>query len=174
MIWRWLIIALSAFVVNTDNPPDLLQLATAQGIRQNNGSDHVFLYTFARQGQSRETLVLLPGAVFQTGVIRSGAQRCISLQAAMPFNLGDGAVLKISLADERRRVQAVQLSLDPAHIRAHRAWTPIRLVIPTDMDHFTLQFEVDAGARGDSTADWVGIAAGSEAGCLLADSNGRR
>ena len=86
----------------------------------------------------------------------------------MPFNLGDGAVLKISIRDGTTQSEAVKLFLDPAHIRAHRAWIPVRFEVPAGMEHFRLLLEVTAGARGEYTGDWVGLAAGNESGCLLA------
>jgi hypothetical protein len=142
-------------------------MARSQGLHEIRTGDVKFIYAFTRQGRMRETLVLLPGAVFSTMVLTPGSRRCVSMFAAMPFNLGDGAVLRIFIADETRERQAIELNLDPAHIRAHRAWTPIRFEIPQGMDHFTLRFEVNPGPRGDGVADWMGLAAGDEAGCLL-------
>jgi len=150
--------------------PDLLQMAAAQGIREiSSDSNRVFLYAFTRHGQFYKTLVLTAGTMFQTGIIKPGGARCVSLWAAMPFNLGDGAGLTIVLTNETRRSETVQLYLDPAHVRAQRAWVPIRFEIPPDMDHFVLKFDVNAGPRGDYTGDWIGLAAGGETGCLLAE-----
>jgi hypothetical protein len=162
VILAWLIALLSGMAIQ--NPPGLLEIAAGNGIKQHgSGPDQIFLYAFTRDGYRREALVLTPGAVFQTEFPESGSPRCVSLLVAMPFNLGDGAVLKISAGNH-----AIQLALDPAHVRAHRAWLPVRLDLPPGEGRFTLRFEVDAGVRGDFTADWVGLAPGSEPGCLLA------
>ena len=170
MALSWLIGWLSLMAVANDSRPDLLQMAAAQGIREiSSDSNKVFLYTFTRHGQFHKTLVLTAGTMFQTSIIKPGPARCVSLLAAMPFNLGDGAGLTILLTNETRRTEALRLYLDPAHIRAHRAWITIRLEIPEGMDHFILQFDVNAGPRGDYTADWIGLAAGGDAGCLLAE-----
>jgi hypothetical protein len=170
VVLNWLIVWLSLMAVANQNRPDLIQMAAAQGIREiGSDSSQVFLYGFTRHGQFRKTVVLTAGTMFQTSTIKPGAARCVSLLAAMPFDLGDGAGLRILLTNETRRIEAIRLYLDPAHVRAHRAWIPIRFEIPSDMDHFVLQFDVDAGPRGDTTADWIGLAAGGEVGCLLAE-----
>jgi hypothetical protein len=150
--------------------PNLVEMAAAQGVHEiSSDSSQIFLYAFTRHGQFRKALVLTAGKTFRTGIIKPGAARCVSLLAAMPFDLGDGAGLRVILTDEARRIEAVRIYLDPAHVRADRAWIPVRFDIPPDMDHFILQFDVDAGPRGDTTADWFGLAAGNDAGCLLGE-----
>lgn len=146
----------------------LLEIAAAQGIKTSTGdAPPVFLLTFSREGQRRDTLVLQSGAKFETQAIAAGNRRCVSLFAAIPFNLGDGAVLKISTRDERGMRQAFELTLDPAHVRAHRKWLPIRFDTPSDLPRMSFVFEVSGGSRGDSIADWVGVAPGGDSGCLF-------
>ena len=159
MVLNWLVLALS-----------LTQMAAAQGIRDiSNNSSGMFLYTFTRHGEVHKALVVTAGNRFETGVIKPGSARCVSLLAAIPFDLGDGAGLTIRLANETGQIEGARLYLDPAHIRADRAWKPIRFEIPPNMDHFVLQFTVDAGPRQNYTGDWIGLAAGTESGCLLAE-----
>jgi len=149
--------------------PGLIETAKAGGIGPVGAeSGNTFLYTFTRAGQFRESLVLLPGAVFETALTEIGAGRCISLVAAIPYNLGDGAVLEISVEGGSEQPKVVRVFLDPAHVRAHRTWVPIRLDIPADHDRVRLRFEVDPGIRGDQTGDWMGLAAGNDAGCIFA------
>lgn len=151
------------------NPAGLLGIASAKGVKQlSTGLETTFTYAFTRGGQRRQSLVLTPGATFETPLLPVHSPGCVSLMAGMPFNLGDGATLKIEVWDETVRQSAIEVSLDPAHIRAHREWIPVRLNIPAGQDSVRLRFEVTAGIRGDQTADWVGIAAGAEPGCLLA------
>jgi hypothetical protein len=111
----------------------LIDTARASGIRPlvENGPD-TFFYRFTRGGQFRESLVLLPRAVFETDLIDVGRGRCVSLMAGIPFNLGDGAILEISAEGISGQPQVVRVSLDPAHVRADRTWTPIRLDIPAN------------------------------------------
>ena len=155
------------------NPTALLEIAAQKGVRQlATGLENTFIYAFTRGGQRRQSLVLTPGATFETSILPVDSPGCVSLMAGMPFNLGDGATLKIELWDETRRQSAVEVALDPAHVRAHRAWVPVRLNIPAGRNRVRVRFEVTAGIRGDQTADWVGIAAGAEPGCLLADRPG--
>ena len=150
-----------------DESPQLLELARSQGIEQI-GEDPppVFLYTFTRGGQRRESLLLLPNGVFEVD-IGSSSWECVSLVASMPFNLGDGAVLIVSVDDGNVLQQAVRLLLDPVHIREHRAWLPVRFELPGNQSGIQLRFEIEAGVRGDTTADWVGIAPGPETECLF-------
>ena len=156
MVMNWMVLAFS-----------LIQMAANQGIREiSNGSNGVFIYTFARHAEIHKTLVVTAGNTFKTALIKSGAARCVSLLAGMPFNLGDGAGLSILLSNETQQVEAARLNLDPAHVRADRAWKPIKFRIPANIDHFFLQFNVDAGPRGDYTGDWIGIADGSDSDCL--------
>jgi hypothetical protein len=148
---------------------DFLAMAAARGIgAHGSGPESVFFYAFTRGGRFREALVIEAGASFETNIIEPEAQRCVSLMAAMPWNLGDGAVLRVSLDNGGRLTEVVRLPLDPAHIRAHRAWVPVRFGIPAEAKAVRLRFEVDPGSRNDSTADWLGLAAGDEAGCLFA------
>ena len=151
--------------------PGLFDVAASKGVKEfGAGVEGTFLHTFTRAGTRRETLVLLAGAVFQTDSMTAIPSRCVSLVAAMPFNLGDGAVLKIIANDETRQQPVFQLSLDPAHVRADRKWLPVRFDIPAVMNHVVLRFEVTAGPRGDQTGDWIGLAPGSEPGCLFAEA----
>jgi len=143
-------------------------MAANQGIPEiSSDSTRVFLYTFARHGEVHKTLVVTAGNTFKTAVIKSGSARCVSLLAGMPFDLGDGAGLTILLSNETRQFEAARLYLDPAHVRADRAWKPIRLEVPANTDHFFLQFNVDPGPRGDYTGDWIGIADGTDPDCQL-------
>jgi hypothetical protein len=166
----WLIL-LAPFLFPQDTQkvqPELIAIAAAKGIKAiGSNPEGMFLYSFTRNGERRESLLLLPGAVFQADVQNVQSPACVSLAAAMPFNLGDGAVLRISVGDELRQQEAVLLSLDPAHVRAHRAWVPVRFEIPAGLNRVRLRFEVDPGIRGDHTADWVGLAAGNEPECLF-------
>ena len=149
--------------------PEWIAIAAAKGVKAiGSNPEGMFLYSFTRNGERRESLLMLPGAVFQTDVQNVQSPACVSLAAAMPFNLGDGAVLRISAGDELRQQETVRLLLDPAHVRAHRAWVPVRFEIPAGQNRVRLRFEVDPGIRGDHTADWVGLAAGNEPGCLFA------
>jgi hypothetical protein len=159
MVLSWLVLALS-----------LVQMAEGVGIHDVGGdSNRVFLYPFARHGEVHRTLVVTAGNTFSTSVIQRGGATCVSLKAAMPFDLGDGAGLTIVLKNESRRIEAARIYLDPAHVRADRAWKPLRFEIPADLDHFTLQFSVDTGPRGEPTADWIGLASGSERACLFGE-----
>jgi hypothetical protein len=167
MILTWLMTLLLVAVLPNDSP-NLLSIAASRGIRQVAPNSSIFFYAFVREGQRRETLVLTPGAVFEIGPLQTGPRSCVSLLAAMPWNLGDGADLKISIVDGAQQRQAADVYLDPAHQRAHRAWIPIRLDVPQSTDHFTLRFEVGPGPRGDLTGDWIGVAPGPERGCLFA------
>ena len=67
--------------------------------------------------------------------------------------------------DQEHRV--FQLELDPSHVRADRAWLPIRFDVTPDLRDFTIVFEVTAGARGDQTGDWVGLSSGTDKSCLF-------
>jgi len=150
----------------------LLELATQQGVKPHDSSNpSVFLYAFTRNGEKHDTLVLTAGASLQIDVPVTDSAKCISLKAAMPFNLGDGATLKISTGDASHRQQVLKLSLDPVHMRADRTWIPIRFAIPDGANPLHLTFEAEPGARNDSTGDWIGLAAGSERGCLLAETS---
>jgi hypothetical protein len=147
---------------------DLLQIASAKGITgAASPAPQVFLLPFIRDGQRRDTLILQAGGRFDTGIITANSFHCVSLVAAMPFNFGDGAVLKISVADGNSIEPAAELMLDPAHVRAHRKWIPVRFGIPAGRQQLRLVFEVTAGIRGDAIADWLGLAAGPESGCLF-------
>jgi len=150
--------------------PGLLAIAAAKGVKGlGQPIQQAFLFSFVRDGQRRDTLLLLAGAAFETDEVQPpGSSRCVSLLAAMPFNLGDGAILKISVRDGGTLHQILERPLDPAHIRADRAWVPIRFDIPAGLQRPRLLFEVSAGARGDGTGDWVGLAPGTERGCLFA------
>jgi hypothetical protein len=146
----------------------LIRIAADQGIRPlAAGSDTIFVYRFTRGGQRRDALVLTPDTRFETTPLRSAAQHCVSLVAAMPFNLGDGATLSISVRASGQDRRVIQLDLDPAHVRAHRAWLPIRFDVPPDLGDFTIVFQVTAGARGDQTGDWVGLSSGTDKSCLF-------
>src|SRR5206468_2340220 len=85
---------LSTLVAASEEAPSLIKMARSQGLHEIRTGDVKFIYAFTRQGRMRETLVLLPGAVFSTMVLTPGSRRCVSMFAAMPFNLGDGAVLR--------------------------------------------------------------------------------
>jgi hypothetical protein len=151
-----------------ENVPSLLRMAAEQGIKQlGAGSETMFLYRFTRAGQRRDALVLTPATKFETTPLQSATLRCVSLLAAMPFNLGDGATLSISLKASGQERRTLQLDLDPAHVRAHRAWLPIRFGVPSDLGDFTIVFEVTAGTRGDQTGDWVGLSSGTDKSCLF-------
>lgn len=174
MSLTWLLVLFSAMTgfqpqqQPGDDSPGLVQIAVARGIKPiMTGSEGVFLYTFTREGQRRESVVLTAGATFEIEVANARLHRCVSLMAAMPFNLGDGALLKIALRDGIRPGANLQVFLDPTHTRAHRGWVPVRLEVPAGQDQVRLLFEVSAGTRGDYTADWIGLAAGAESGCLL-------
>jgi hypothetical protein len=150
------------------NTPSLLQIAADNGIRQlGSGTDSVFFYRFTRAGQRRETLVLTPAARFETTPLRNVRHACVSLLAAMPFNLGDGAILNVIVRASGQERRVIELALDPAHIRAHRAWLPIRFEVPADAGEFTIVFEVTPGARGDQIGDWVGVSPGPDKSCLF-------
>src|SRR6476646_10725552 len=111
----------------------LLELAAQQGIRPHDGNNQsVFLYTFTRNGETKQTVVVTAGASFQLDLQTNSAQ-CVSLAAAMPFNLGDGATLRISIGDGADQAPVTELSLDPVHLRADRKWIPIRFAIPTGL-----------------------------------------
>ena len=147
----------------------LIEMAEANGIGPiGTQAGNTFLYTFTRNGQFRKSLVLLPRAVFETDMIETGSGQCVSLVVAVPFNLGDGVSLEISIRSRSETTVIMRVSLDPAHVRAHRTWVPIRFDIPAQKDALRLRFEVDAGTRGDETGDWIGIAAGNDSGCLFA------
>ena len=151
-----------------ENVPSLFRMAAEQGIKQlGTGSETMFLYRFTRAGQRRDALVLTPATKFETTPLQSATLRCVSLLAAMPFNLGDGATLSISLKASGQERRTLQLDLDPAHVRAHRAWLPIRFLVPSDIGDFTIVFEVTAGSRGDQTGDWVGLSSGTDKSCLF-------
>ena len=182
MIWAWLLLFLSPMgprqlqTPAVPKAPQLIDLAQTQGVRGiNGGSEAVFVYTFTRQGQRRETLVVTAGSAFEMEISNSSGRTCMSLSAAMPFNLGDGAVLKLSIRDEAGGKQILELPLDPAHVRAHRQWLPIRVGAPAGLPlRFLLRLEVTAGVRGDYTADWVGVTGGDEPGCLFTSTAGSR
>ena len=159
---------LAVKVAAQENAPSLLRIAADQGIRQlGTRSDTIFLYRFTRGGQRRDALVLTPATRFETTPLRSSTRHCVSLLAAMPFNLGDGARLDISLKASERDRRVFQLDLDPAHVRAERAWLPIRFDVPPNIGDFTLIFEVTPGSRGDQIGDWIGISAGPDKSCLF-------
>jgi len=155
-----------------ERPQELLELAAKQGVKPHDSSNpSVFLYAFTRNGEKHDTLVLTAGSTLQIDVPVTNSAKCISLKAAMPFNLGDGAALKISTGDANHRQQVLKLSLDPVHVRGDRSWIPIRFAIPDGANPLQLTFEAEPGARNDSTADWIGLAAGSDRGCLLAETS---
>jgi len=152
--------------------PGFIVMAAAKGIRPHGaGPESVFFYSFTRAGRFREALVIEAGASFESDVIDPGGRHCVSLAAAMPWNFGDGAVLKVSMDSGGHQTEMVRLSLDPAHIRAHRAWIPVRFEIPVEAKAIRLRFDVDAGPRNEPTADWLGIAAGDDGACLFAARN---
>jgi hypothetical protein len=155
----------------TDVPPLLTDVAASSGIPTLaiSPNANVFLYAFTRAGQFRESLVLLAGATFGTDLMNLPQGRCISLTAAMPSNLGDGATLNISVEDGLGELELRQFTLDPAHVREHRSWLPIRIDVPDRTRNIRIRFAVGAGVRGDETADWIGLAAGPDAGCLFAE-----
>jgi len=148
--------------------PSLLRIAADKGVHQlGAGSETIFLYRFTRGGQRRDALVLTPGTKFESTPMQSAAPHCVSLLAAMPFNLGDGATLNIALKASGQEHRVFQLELDPSHVRADRAWLPIRFDVTPDLRDFTIVFEVTAGARGDQTGDWVGLSSGTDKSCLF-------
>jgi hypothetical protein len=122
-----------------------------------------------REGIRREALVLTSGTAFKLNVANPGRLKCVSLVAGMPFNLGDGALLKVSIEDGAQQDSSFQVFLDPVHVRADRTWRPLRIEIPSAPEKIVLHIQVEAGNRGNSTADWVGLAAGGESDCLLGD-----
>ena len=146
-----------------------METARAQGILPLVSTDSPFIYALTRAGERRQSVVLTPGNVYETDAVNASGAGCVSLRAAMPFNLGDGAVLSISLIDGDEEFATLELGLDPAHVREHRRWTPLRLEVPAGMESFRLNAEVGAGSRQDSTADWIGLAAGPERGCVFAE-----
>jgi hypothetical protein len=159
---------LAVAVAAQENTPSLLRIAANQGIRQlGAGSDTIFLYRFTRAGQRRDALVLTPATRFETTPVRSATRHCVSLLAAMPFNLGDGATLNVTVRASGQDRRVIQLDLDPAHVRAHRGWLPIRFDVPPDAGDFTVVFEVTPGSRGDQIGDWVGLSAGRDPSCLF-------
>jgi hypothetical protein len=165
----WFVIPFLAvlFVPLVQPTPGLVELAARQGIRLHEGNDQtVFLYTFTRNGEKKNTVVVTAGASLQVDASADSAS-CISLSVAMPFNLGDGAVLKISLGDDQRLQPAVDLSLDPVHVRADRRWIPLQFPIPAGLKSVRLKFEAEPGRRNDFTGDWIGLAAGPDASCLF-------
>jgi hypothetical protein len=170
----WLILSVSTLLVFTaqetgnGDRAGLIQIALARGIKQSTGAEGVFLYTFVRESIRRESLVLTAGAAFETNVTNPDRRKCVSLVAAMPFNLGDGALLKISIRGGAQQDSSFQIFLDPVHVRAHRSWLPLRLEIPSAPEQILLHIQVEAGSRGNYTADWVGLAAGGDSECLLA------
>jgi hypothetical protein len=171
MIGNWLLVWLAAASIFVkDSRPDLLQMARSQDIHELSASStRVFFYTFARGGDVKKAVVVTAGNIFRTGIIKPDSARCVSLNAAMPFDHGDGAELTILLMNETHRSEAARIYLDPAHIRADRAWKPIRFEVPPGIDHFMLEFSVSAGPRGDYTSDWIGLAPGPAGDCLFAE-----
>jgi hypothetical protein len=159
---------LAVAVAGQGNTPSLLRIAEDKGIRQlGSGADSAFLYRFTRAGQRRDALVLTPASRFETTPLRNVTPHCVSLLAAMPFNLGDGAVLNVTVRGSGQDRHVIELALDPAHIRAHRAWLPIRFDVPVDAGEFTIVFEVTPGSRGDQIGDWVGLSPGPDKSCLF-------
>jgi hypothetical protein len=156
------------FAGTTGGPQGLLELAMAQGIHAHTSeTQSVFLYSFTRGGERRDTLVLTAGAAFQIEVPNPDARPCVSLLAAMPFNLGDGAILGISTEANGERVQLFQRKIDPAHQRADRDWLPLRLDVPSTANPILLRFAVEAGIHQDFTGDWIGLTAGPDQECLF-------
>ena len=150
-----------------ESVPSLLRMAADKGVHQlGAGSETIFLYRFTRGGQRRDALVLTPSVTFETTPFRAASHHCVSLVAAMPFNLGDGATLSVWVKSSQSQ-RVFQLDLDPAHVRAHRAWLPIRFNLPAVRGNYTIVFEVTAGARGDQTGDWMGLAPGTDKSCLF-------
>lgn len=149
---------------------DLVALAKTHGISSTfTGKEGIFLYNFTRQGERRETLLLIAGNSFEMQIENPKAARCISLLTAMPFNLGDGAELKIELSTTAGAWKEDKaISMDPAHVRADRAWIPVHMDLPSGLTTFRLRLHVSPGPRGDETGDWIGVAAGPERSCLLA------
>jgi hypothetical protein len=172
VILKWLLVWLFA---SPAGPPGLLELASAKGIGPHTSdAQSIFLYTFTRGGERRDTLVLTAGSTFQIEVPNPSAQSCVSLLAGMPFNLGDGAILNIYTDTAAEKVKILQRTIDPAHHRPDRDWLPIRFDVPSSSNSILLSIEVDAGSRKDFTGDWVGLAGGRDKQCLLSTSTTRR
>ena len=150
-------------------PPELIRSAVSRGIKtaEADPNQNVFIYSFTRGGTLRESLVLLPGGVFETDTMNLPSRGCVSVRAAMPWNLGDGAILSVWIERRNQRELAVELPLDPAHVREHRDWVPIRFDLPSDPDGLRLVFGVEAGPRGDQTGDWVGLTDGNDLECFF-------
>jgi hypothetical protein len=149
-------------------PTGLIDIAVSRGVEPLSANPgNVFLYSFTRGGTLRDTVTLLPGGVFQTGQLRNISTDCLSLVAAMPTNLGDGAVLHVAVEGSGGWRELAELRLDPAHVREQRGWVPLRVDIPEGSDGLRLRFEVSAGSRNDPTADWLGIAGGLDDRCLF-------
>jgi hypothetical protein len=146
----------------------LLDLARQKGLKPPVSDDQkLFLYRFSRAGIPLETVLLTPGAVFELEIPPVNKPTCISFRVAMPFNLGDGAALAISIAFGGVERVIFERHFDPAHIRSDRAWAPVDLEIPPRVDASVLRFKVNPGAAGDYSGDWVGIAPGLGRGCLF-------
>ena len=159
---------LAGVAIAQESVPSLLRIAADKGVHQlGAGSETIFLYRFTRGGQRRDALVLTPSVTFETTPFRAASHHCVSLVAAMPFTLGDGATLSVWVKSSRQSQRVFQFDLDPAHVRAHRAWLPIRFNLPAVRGDYTIVFEVTAGARGDQTGDWVGLSSGTDKSCLF-------
>lgn len=169
--------AMSSLSAGTGQPSfNLLELASNQGVKPIVSEDQkIFLYSFTRGGVQRDALVLTPGAAFDSGPLTTENRRtCVSVFVAMPFNLGDGAILTISTIGKAEESEALRLNIDPAHNREHRAWIPLRIRLPKATSPIHIRFRVTAGPLGDGTGDWIGIAPGPDPECLLAKPDDRR
>jgi hypothetical protein len=148
--------------------PSLLDLARQKGLNLPVSEDQkMFLFRFSRAGIPLDTILLTPGAVFELEIPPLNKSTCISFRAAMPFNLGDGAMLMISIVYRGVEKVVVERHFDPAHIRSDRTWASIDFEVPSRVDASVLRLTVNPGGAGDYSGDWVGIAPGLGQGCLF-------
>jgi len=147
----------------------LFRLAGERGIVavQADPNQPVFLYGFTRDGVFRDTLALSPGATFETGPVEVGAEVCVSLLIGMPWNLGNGATLEIAVETDGELL-VTQHRLDPAHHREDRTWRPVRIDLDPGTERASMSLTMIPDLDGQ-IGDWLGIAPGSEAGCLFSD-----
>lgn len=149
-------------------PRNLLEIAIKQGVRTLGAiQTKIFLYAFTRNRVFRNALVLTPGTVFDMGPLKRDGKTCISLSLAMPFNLGDGAGLRVTYIDNSNQSELYYGFLDPAHLREHRKWVVAMFQIPVGAEEFRLRFEVDSGNNGNMTGDWFGLTSGLDDRCLF-------
>jgi len=136
---------------------DLLQEAKLQGIKEPFSSDQkIFFYAFSRGGIRRNTLVLLPGAVFEVSPPVLSQTFPAGIWIGMPFQLGDGAELVVATFNERQADERIRLALDPVHKREDQNWRLLQ--IPLHESTYRVRFQVFAGPGGDATGDWIGLA----------------